>query len=47
MRNKYSINVIALKTENDIDIALNPDDVIDENAKMIVLANKKDINRIK
>jgi len=47
LRNKYSINVIALKTENDIDIALNPDDVIDENAKMIVLANKKDINRIK
>ena len=41
LRKKYSINVIALSKNGNVEIALQPDTVIEENMKMIVIANKK------
>lgn len=47
LRNKYNINVIALKKGQDVDIVLDPDGIIEKNTKMIVIADKKSIKRIK
>lgn len=47
LRKKYSINVIALSKNGNVEIALQPDTVIEENMKMIVIANKKGIYRLK
>ncbi len=47
LRRKYNINVIALKTKDNIDIATNPDAVITREMKLIVIANRKEIHRIK
>lgn len=47
LRKKYSINVIALSKNGNVEIALQPDTVIEENMKMIVIANKKEIYRLK
>lgn len=47
LRKKYNINVIAFKTDDNVDIAINPDAVMQNNMKMIVMANQKEINRIK
>lgn len=47
LRKKYSINVIALSKNGNVEIALQPDNVIEENMKMIVIANKKEIYRLK
>ncbi len=47
LRRKYNLNVIAFKTEDVIDIATNPDTVITQEIKMVVIANRKEINRIK
>ncbi len=47
LRRKYNLNVIALKENRNIDIAVNPDLVLNTNMKMIVIANQKEINRIK
>ena len=47
LRRKYNINVIALKENDNIDVAINPDIVINNDMRMIVVANKKEINRIK
>ncbi len=47
LRRKYNLNVIALKENGNIDIAVNPDLVLNNNMKMIVIANQKEINRIK
>jgi len=47
LRRKYNINVIALKTEDNIDVATNPDAVITQAMKLIVIANQKEIHRIK
>lgn len=47
LRKKYSINVIALSKNGNVEIALQPDTVIEENMKMIVIANKKEVYRLK
>lgn len=47
LRKKYSINVIALSKNGNVEIALQPDTVIEENMKLIVIANKKEIYRLK
>ena len=47
LRKKYNINVMAFKENGKIDIAVNPDTVINPDMKMIVMANQKEINRIK
>ena len=47
LRKKYSINVIALSKNGNVEIALQPDTVIEENMKMIVIANKKELYRLK
>lgn len=47
LRKKYNINVIAIKESEKIDILVSPDVVIESNMKMIIVANQKDINRIK
>lgn len=47
LRQKYSINVIALKTESEIDVSMQPDDVISEVVRLIVIADKEKIRKIK
>ncbi len=47
LRKKYSVNVIALTKNGNVEIALQPDTVIEDNMKMIVIANKKEIERIR
>ncbi len=47
LRKKYNINVIALKNGGNIEIALDPDQVLSQDAGMIVLADKKEIGNIK
>ncbi len=46
LRKKHAINVIALNKNGYIEIALQPDTIIEENMKMIVIACKKDIDKI-
>ena len=45
LRKKYSINVIALTKNESVEIAILPDTIIEDNMKMIVIANKKDMDR--
>lgn len=47
LRKKYSINVIALIEKDNVRIALAPDTIIEEGMNMIVIADKKDINKLK
>lgn len=47
LRKKYNINVIAFKKDDNIDIAVNPDAVMTAGMKIIVMADQKQINRIK
>ncbi|MBQ4631193.1 MAG: TrkA family potassium uptake protein [Clostridia bacterium] len=47
LRRKHSINVIALNNNNNIEIAILPDTVIEHGMKMIVIADKKEIDNLK
>ncbi len=47
LRKKYSINVIALNIDGKVSIAIYPDTVVEENMKMIVIADKKRIGKLK
>ncbi len=46
LRKKHSINVIALNKEGDIEITISPDTVIESNTKLIIIASKKQIDKI-
>lgn len=47
LRNKYSINVIALTKNGDVEIVIRPDAVIEEDMKMIIIASQKEVNKLK
>ncbi len=47
LRRKYSINVIALNRDGKASISIHPDTVIEENMKMIVIADKKRIGKLR
>lgn len=47
LRKKYNINVVAFKIDGKIDIAVNPDTVMNEKMKIIVMGDKKEIAKIK
>lgn len=47
MRKKYNVNIIAFKKDNRIDVAVNPDAIISEDMKMIVMADRNNIKNIK
>ncbi len=47
LRRKYNINVMAFRRGDTVDIAVNPDAEMDEDAKMIVMASRNEIARIK
>jgi len=47
LRRKYNINVIAFEKDGNIDVTVNPDTIIDDGMKMIVVANRKDIDKIR
>lgn len=47
MRKKYNVNIIAFKKDNKIDVAVNPDAIISEDMKMIVMADQNNIKNIK
>ncbi len=46
LRKNYSINVIALTQNGCVEIATLPDTVIKDDMKMIVIANKKDLDKL-
>ena len=46
LRRKHSINVIALNKNGKTEIAFHPDTVIEEGMKVIVIANKKEIDKL-
>ena len=47
LRRKYSVNVIALSQNEKVEIAIQPDIVIQDNMKMIIIADKKEISKLK
>lgn len=47
LRQKYSINVIALRMGSEIDVSMQPDDVISEAVRLIVIADKEKTQKIK
>lgn len=47
LRKKYSVNVIALLKDENAEIAIEPNVVIEANMKLIVIANKKAIDKLK
>lgn len=47
LRKKHSVNVIALNKNKNVEIVIHPDTIIEENMKMIVIANKKEIDKLK
>ena len=46
LRKKHSVNVIALNNNGKPEIVLHPDTVISEETKVIVIANKKEIDKL-
>ena len=47
LRKKYSINVVAIKQNEDVWIDINPDKVLEENMTLIVVANTEKLNKFK
>ncbi|MBE7063249.1 MAG: TrkA family potassium uptake protein [Clostridia bacterium] len=47
LRRKYNINVLAFRKGSRVDVAINPDASIEDDMKMIVMANCSEIKRIK
>lgn len=47
LRRKHSVNVIAFKKKGNVEIAIHPDSIIEENMKIIVIANKNELDRLK
>ena len=47
LRRKHSINVIALTKNGNVEIAVRPDAVIEEDMKLIIIANKKEVAKLK
>ncbi len=47
LRKKYSINVIALNKDENTTVSIEPDTVIEEKMKMIVMVDKKEIDKLK
>lgn len=41
LRRRYSINVIALTKNENVEISIQPDTIIEENTKITIIANKK------
>lgn len=46
LRRKYAINVIALRDDSAISIAVQPDTVLAEQMRLVVIANKEDISKL-
>ncbi len=46
LRKKYSLNVVAIKTNDDIQISIDPEVPLTENEKLIVIANTKKLEKL-
>lgn len=47
LRRRYSINIVAVNNHGRVDIAIDPNMKLDRAMKLIIVADKKDINRLK
>ncbi len=47
LRKNHNLNVIALIRDGITELVSNPDTVIDEKTKLVIIANKKDIEKLK
>lgn len=47
LRRKYAINVIAMTKNGNVEITVQPDAIIEDGIKMIVIANKREIDKLK
>ncbi len=46
LRKKHSLNVVAIKTQNNIQIDIDPELPLEENSKLIVIANTKKLEKL-
>lgn len=47
LRKKYSINVVAIKQDENVSIDIDPNKVLESNMKLIVVANTAKLNKLK
>lgn len=47
LRKKYSLNVVAIKQNNDVTINVDPQKQLEKNMKLIVIANMAKLNKLK
>lgn len=47
LRKKYSVNIIAIVNGDNTELVTNPDMVLNQDMKLIIIANKRDIEKIK
>ena len=47
LRKKYSLNVVAIKIDNNIEVNVDPTIPLNENMKLIVIGNTIRLNKIK
>ena len=47
LRKKYSVNVIAIRKEGNIDIMVDPSLPLEEDMKLIVIANTNKLEKLK
>lgn len=47
LRKKYSLNVVAIKQNNDVTINVDPQKQLEKNMKLIVIANTAKLNKLK
>ena len=46
LRKKYGLNVVAIKKGDDVDININPEQVLDAETTLIVIANPAKLNKL-
>lgn len=47
LREKYGINLIAVKDGNDVDVTLNPDDILKADTKVLLVGDNTSLSRVK
>ena len=47
LRKKYGFNIVAVKKGEDVDVNINPDQMLDAETTLIVIANTAKLGRLK
>ena len=46
LRKNYAINVVAIHKQNRISVDINPEEILDPDEKLIIIANNKSLNKL-